>query len=64
MNLGRLGGLEGGRARAVMLSSERRIEIARKAAQASEGSNYGCGVIANIVMIGMRLLYLSILSGP
>jgi hypothetical protein len=34
LNLGRLGGLKGGRARAEKLSSERRIEIARKAAQA------------------------------
>lgn len=32
--LGRLGGLKGGKARAKKLSSERRREIARKAAQA------------------------------
>lgn len=32
--LGRLGGLKGGKARAASLSSERRTEIARKAAQA------------------------------
>jgi len=35
--LGRLGGLKGGRARAEKLSSTRRIEIARKAAQARWG---------------------------
>ena len=32
--LGRLGGLKGGKARAASLSSERRTEIARKAAEA------------------------------
>ena len=32
--LGRLGGLNGGKARAMSLTSERRIEIAKKAAQA------------------------------
>ena len=32
--LGRLGGLKGGRARALALTSERRVEIAKKAAQA------------------------------
>jgi len=32
--LGRLGGLNGGRARAEKLSPERRVEIARRAAQA------------------------------
>jgi hypothetical protein len=31
--LGRLGGLKGGKARAVKLSAERRSEIARKAAE-------------------------------
>lgn len=31
--LGRLGGLKGGKARAIKLSSERRSEIARKAAE-------------------------------
>ena len=35
--LGRLGGLKGGKARANKLSSERRKEIARKAAQARWG---------------------------
>ena len=35
--LGHLGGLKGGKARAEKLSSERRIEIARKAAQARWG---------------------------
>jgi hypothetical protein len=34
VNLGRRGGLKGGRARAVQLSPERRAEIARKAAKA------------------------------
>ena len=32
--LGRLGGKKGGKARAAKLSAERRVEIARKAAQA------------------------------
>jgi len=32
--LGRLGGLKGGRARAVALTSARRVEIAKKAARA------------------------------
>jgi len=32
--LGRLGGLKGGKARAARLSPERRVEIAKKAAQA------------------------------
>ena len=32
--LGRLGGLNGGRARAAKLTPERRVEIAKKAAQA------------------------------
>lgn len=32
--LGRLGGLKGGRARAVSLASARQVEIAKKAAQA------------------------------
>lgn len=32
VNLGRLGGLKGGKARAVKLSSERRVEIAKNAA--------------------------------
>ena len=32
--LGRLGGLNGGKARAARLSPERRVEIAKKAAQA------------------------------
>ncbi len=36
--LGRLGGLRGGRVRAEKLSSERRVEIARKAARARWGS--------------------------
>ena len=35
--LGRLGGLKGGRARAIILTPERRVEIARKAAQARWG---------------------------
>lgn len=35
--LGRLGGLKGGKARAAALSSKRRSEIARKAAQARWG---------------------------
>lgn len=35
--LGRLGGLKGGRARANSLSSEQRVDIARKAAQARYG---------------------------
>ena len=35
--LGRLGGKKGGRARAEKLTSERRLEIARKAAQARWG---------------------------
>ena len=35
--LGRLGGLKGGKARAANLSSERRVEIAQKAAQARWG---------------------------
>ncbi|MBA7579746.1 hypothetical protein ES708_21622 [subsurface metagenome] len=35
--LGRLGGLKGGRARAERLSSERRVEIAKKAALARWG---------------------------
>ncbi len=35
--LGRAGGLKGGRARADKLSSERRVEIAKKAAQARWG---------------------------
>lgn len=35
--LGRLGGLKGGKARAEKLTAERRIEIARKAAQARWG---------------------------
>ncbi|MFC1980367.1 histone H1 [Chloroflexota bacterium] len=33
VELGRKGGLKGGKARAAMLTSERRIEIAKKAAQ-------------------------------
>ena len=37
VELGRLGGLKGGKARAEKLSSERRLEIARKAAQARWG---------------------------
>lgn len=37
VQLGRLGGLKGGRARARKLSSKRRSEIARKAAQARYG---------------------------
>ncbi len=35
--LGRLGGLKGGRVRAERLTSERRVEIAKKAAQARWG---------------------------
>jgi len=35
--LGRLGGLKGGKARAVSLTPERRIEIAKKAAEARWG---------------------------
>ena len=35
--LGRLGGLKGGRVRAERLSSERRVEIAKKAAKARWG---------------------------
>ena len=35
--LGRLGGLKGGKARAEILTPERRIEIAKKAAQARWG---------------------------
>jgi len=35
--LGRLGGLKGGRARAASLSGERRVEIAKKAAQVRWG---------------------------
>ena len=35
--LGRLGGLKGGKARAAKLTSERRVEIAKKAAQARWG---------------------------
>lgn len=35
--LGRLGGLKGGKARAEKLSSARRVEIAKKAAQARWG---------------------------
>ena len=35
--LGRLGGLKGGKARAEILTPERRVEIARKAAQARWG---------------------------
>ncbi len=35
--LGRLGGLNGGKARAAKLSPERRVEIAKKAAQARWG---------------------------
>lgn len=37
VELGRLGGLRGGKARAEKLSSARRLEIARKAAQARWG---------------------------
>lgn len=37
--LGRLGGLKGGRARAEKLTSERRVEIAKKAALARWGQN-------------------------
>jgi len=35
--LGRLGGLKGGKARAARLSPERRVEIAKKAAEARWG---------------------------
>lgn len=35
--LGHLGGLKGGKARAVALSAERRVEIAKKASQARWG---------------------------
>ena len=35
--LGRLGGLKGGKARAAVLTSERRVEIARKAAETRWG---------------------------
>lgn len=38
VELGRLGGLKGGKARAAKLSPERRQEIARKAAQARWGA--------------------------
>lgn len=41
--LGRLGGLKGGRARAEQLSPERRAEIARKAAQARYAKRHGNG---------------------
>ena len=37
VSLGRLGGLKGGRARANNLTSERRVEIAKKAAKARWG---------------------------
>ena len=37
VELGRLGGLKGGKARAAKLSPEKRSEIARKAAQARYG---------------------------
>jgi hypothetical protein len=37
--LGRLGGLKGGRARAISLSPEQRKEIAKKAAQARWGKS-------------------------
>jgi hypothetical protein len=37
--LGRLGGLKGGKARAAKLSAKKRPEIAKKAAAASRGSN-------------------------
>lgn len=37
--LGRLGGLKGGKARAATLSSQRRAEIARRAAKARWKSN-------------------------
>jgi hypothetical protein len=37
--LGRLGGLKGGKARAVKLSVEKRIEIAKKAAEARWDNN-------------------------
>ena len=37
--LGRLGGLKGGRVRAVKLTSERRVEIAKKAALAQWGKS-------------------------
>ena len=39
--LGRLGGLKGGKARAEKLTSERKREIAKKAAQARWGGNNG-----------------------
>lgn len=38
--LGRIGGLKGGRARAAILTPERRIEIAKKAALARWGRGY------------------------
>jgi len=38
--LGRRGGLKGGKARASKLSGERRVEIARKAAQARWGTKH------------------------
>ena len=38
VELGRLGGLKGGKARAEKLTSTRRVEIAKKAAQARWGS--------------------------
>lgn len=41
VELGRRGGLKGGRARAESLSEERRIEIAKKAAAARWGSKPG-----------------------
>ncbi len=37
--LGRAGGLKGGKARAVKLTSERRVEIAKKAARARWGKS-------------------------
>ncbi len=40
VELGRLGGLKGGRARAERLSPERRKEIARKAAKARWSKNH------------------------
>jgi hypothetical protein len=39
VELGRLGGLKGGKARAEKLSARRRSQIARKAAQARWGNN-------------------------
>lgn len=39
MALGRLGGLKGGRVRAANLTLERRLEIAKKAAQARWGKS-------------------------